>query len=47
VLALELGNKVADHAVVEVLTAQVSITSSRLDLENAILNGQDGDIEGT
>lgn len=46
VLALEFLHKVVDHAVVEVLTAQVSVASSRLDFEDAVFDGEDGDIEG-
>jgi len=40
-LALELSNEVVNHAVVEVLTTQVSVTGCGLDLKDAILNGQD------
>merc|ERR1719189_3158561 len=47
VLPLELVDKVVDHAVVEVFTAQVSVTGSGLDLKYALLDGQDGDIEGS
>jgi hypothetical protein len=46
VLALELVHEVIDHAVVEVLTAQVSVSGGRLDLEDSVLDGQDGDVEG-
>jgi NAD-specific glutamate dehydrogenase len=45
VLALELLHEVVDHAVVEVLTAQVSVAGGRLDLEDAVLDGEDGDIK--
>jgi hypothetical protein len=76
VLAFELSNEVVDETVVEVLTTQVSVTSSRLfgvdvsscsmidrrsgstaerrksgstylDLEDALLNGEERDIEST
>ncbi|SPQ20609.1 c73ff6cb-8731-470e-9cf7-86bd75ccbeed [Thermothielavioides terrestris] len=46
-LPLELVDEVVHKAVVEVLTAQVGVTSSRLDLEDALLNGQERHIEGT
>lgn len=46
-LALELVDEVVDQAVVEILTTQVSVTGSRLDLEDTLLNGQERDIEGT
>ena len=36
-----------DQTVVEVLTTQVSITGSGLDLEDTLLNGEERDIEGT
>jgi len=47
VLALELVDEVVDETVVEVLTTQVSVTSSGLDLEDTLLDGQEGNIEGT
>jgi hypothetical protein len=40
VFALEFLDEVVDETVVEVLTTQVGITSSALDLENTLLNGQ-------
>ena len=46
-LALELLDEVVDQAVVEVLTTQVSVTGSRLDLEDTVLDGENGDIEGS
>ena len=47
VLALELLDEVVDETVVEVLTTKVSVTSGGLDLEDTLLDGQKGDIEGT
>eukprot|EP01084_Bolivina_argentea_P109167 195120_1 len=47
VLALELLHEVGDHAVVEVLTTQMGVTSGGLDLEEAANDGQEGNIEGT
>jgi hypothetical protein len=47
VLALELVNEVVDEAVVEVLTTQVSVTGSGLDLEDTLLDGKERHIEGT
>ena len=46
VLALELSNEVVDQALVEVLSAQVGVTGSGLDLKDSLLNGQQGHIEG-
>ena len=45
-LPLELGHEVVDHPVVEVLATEVSVSGSGLDLEDALLNRQDGDIKG-
>lgn len=47
VLALEFVDKVVDQTVVEVLTTQVGVTGSRLDLEDTLLNGKERDIEST
>ncbi len=41
VLALELVDKVVDHPVIKVLASKMSVTSGGLDLEDALLNGQD------
>ena len=46
VLALELVDEVIDHPVVKVLTAKVSVTGSRLNFEDAVLNGEDRHIKG-
>ena len=45
-LALELVDEVIDHPVVEVLATKVSVSGSRLDLKDAVLNGENGHIEG-
>lgn len=47
VFPLELLYEMVDETVVEVLTTQVSITGSRLDLEDTLLNGEQGNIEST
>ena len=46
VLALELLEEVVDHAVVEVLPAQVRVAGGGLDLEDALLDGEQDDVEG-
>jgi hypothetical protein len=38
---------VVDQTVVKVLSTQVGVSGSRLDLEDTLLDGQEGDIEGT
>ena len=45
-LSLELVGEVVHEPIVEVLSTQVGISSSRLDLEDTILDGQEGHIEG-
>jgi hypothetical protein len=47
VLPLELLNEVVDKPVVEVLSSQVSISGSGLDLEDTTIDGQKRNIEGT
>ena len=47
VLALELLDEVVNETVVEVLTTQVSVTSSRLDGEDTTSDVKEGDIEST
>ena len=47
VLPLELLGEVHDETVVEVLTTQVSVTSSRLDGEDTTSDVKEGDIEST
>lgn len=44
-LSLELVGEVVNETVVEVLSAQVSVTGGRLDLEDTLLNGKEGNIE--
>jgi len=44
-LLLEVSNAVVDDAVIEVLTTKMSVTVSGLDLEDTVLNGEEGDIE--
>merc|ERR1719473_268692 len=46
VLALELGHEVVDHAVVEVLAAKVGVARGGLDLEDALLDGEERHVEG-
>jgi len=47
VLALEFVAEVVDETVIKVFTTKVSITGSRLDLEDTLLNGEERDIEGS
>lgn len=46
-LSLEFSNKVVDHAVVEVFTAQVSVTGSGLDFKDAIFNSKDRHVKSS
>ena len=45
-LSLELVGEVVDSLVVKVLATQMGISGQGLDLEDALLDSQDGDIEG-
>merc|ERR1712212_788879 len=47
VFTLELIDKVIDHPVVEIFPSQVSVSSSGLDLKDALLNGQDGNVKSS
>jgi hypothetical protein len=47
VLLVVLLGEVADDTVIKILTTKMSITSSRLDLENALLDSEDGNVEST
>merc|ERR1719352_710379 len=46
VLALELLDEVVHEALVEVLASKVGVTRGGLHLENALLNGEEGHVEG-
>ena len=47
VLALEILDEVVHEALVKVLTAEVGVTRGGLDLEDALLDGEEGDVKGT
>jgi len=47
VLPLELLHEVVHEPVVEVLASQVGVASGGLDLEDALLDGEERDVEGT
>ncbi|PKS06781.1 hypothetical protein jhhlp_006855 [Lomentospora prolificans] len=47
VLALELVDEVLHQAVVHIFTTKMSVTSGSLDLEDTVLDGEEGDIEST
>jgi hypothetical protein len=46
-LSLEVSSAEFDKLVIEIFTTQMGITSSSLDFEDTIFNGQEGDIEST
>ena len=47
VFAFELVNEVVNKSVVEILTTQMGVTSGGLDLEDTLLDGQEGNIESS
>ena len=47
VLVLELVDKVVNHSVVEVLASKMVVSSSGLDLKDALLEGKDRRIKGS
>merc|ERR1719319_1014497 len=47
VLSLELLDEVIDQPVVKILSSQMGVSGGGLDLEDAFLDGEDGDIEGS
>mmetsp|Transcript_6983 Transcript_6983/g.13721 ORF Transcript_6983/g.13721 Transcript_6983/m.13721 type:complete len:466 (-) Transcript_6983:90-1487(-) len=47
VLALELLDEVGNETVIEILTTEMGITGSGLNLKNTLINGQKRNIEGT
>merc|ERR1719240_1658308 len=46
-LALELGEEVVDHAVVEVLAAEVRVARRGLHFKNALLDREEGHVKRT
>lgn len=44
-LALELSNEVVDHAIVEILSTQMGVSSCGLHLKDTIFDGEDGHVE--
>ena len=44
-LALKLGDEMRNHAIVEVFAAKMRVAGRRFDLEDAVLDGEDRDIE--
>merc|ERR1719482_1566940 len=46
VLALELLGEVVDETVVEVLAAEMGVASGGLDLEDSVVDGEEGHVEG-
>jgi len=46
-LSLEVSSTEFDQLVIEIFTAQMSITSSGLNFEDTVFDGQEGDIEST
>jgi len=46
-LLLEFSHAEVDESVVEIFTTEMGVSVGSLDLENTVLNGEEGDIEGT
>jgi len=46
-LLLEFGHAELDESVVEIFSTEMGVTVGSLDLEDTVLNGEEGDIEGT
>merc|ERR1719469_712805 len=46
-LLLEFGHAELDESVVEIFTTEMGVPVGGLDLEDTILNGEEGDIEST
>ena len=45
-LPFKLSHEVTDHSIIKIFATQMSVTCSRLDLKDAIFNGENGDIKG-
>jgi hypothetical protein len=46
-LLLEFGHAEFDESVIEIFSTEMGVTVGSLDLEDTVLNGEEGDIEGT
>merc|ERR1712166_1722486 len=46
-LLLEFGHAEVDESVIEIFTTEMGVSVGSLDLEDTVLNGEEGDIEGT
>ena len=47
IFSLEFLNKVVNHAVIKVFSAEMSVSSGWLDLENSVFDWENGDIKGS